>query len=54
MAYTVNDVEKLYRIKCRKYKQEQLTERLKSILLEEAATECCMMNAINSGVVIAD
>ena len=41
------DVFELYEIKCRKYKPEQLTERLKGVLFSEAAKELQFMNYIN-------
>jgi hypothetical protein len=36
----MNDYEHLFAIKCSKYKPEQLTERLLSILADETAREC--------------
>ena len=44
----ISAVERHYQIKCNKYKPEQLTEKLKKILYEEAEKEVAMMNYVNS------
>lgn len=50
----VDEIFELYEIKCRKYKPEQLTERLKGVLFSEAARELSFMEYINSKGVQAD
>ena len=44
---TYNDVFELYKIKCRKYKSEQLTDKLRNILFLEAVKELQLMNYIS-------
>lgn len=48
MEMMLEDVWELYQIKCRKYKPEKLTERLKDILFREAVNEVQFMNYIDS------
>lgn len=49
MEFTLDDVLIHYKIKCNKYKPEDLTDRLKDILYKEAVKEARFMNFINSG-----
>lgn len=44
---TNDDVLELYEIKCKKYKPEQLTDRLKNVLFHEARKEVQFMNFVN-------
>ena len=46
--FEITDVEKIYNIKCNKYPPEQLSDKLKDILYEEAVKEVAFMNYINS------
>ena len=43
------DVQKIYEIKCNKVKPEELTDKMKSILWDEAMVEVATMDYVNSG-----
>ena len=45
---TDKDVETLYKIKCSKYKEEELTVDFKSKLYLEAISEAALMNGISN------
>lgn len=50
MGFTafLRDIETLYRIKCSKYRPEELDDQMKNILLDEAITETKAAYAIDN------
>ena len=47
----IRDIVMRYDVKCRKYKAEELTIKMKEILFDEAYKEFCFMEGINNKLI---